>query len=275
MYYTASQVENLSTQIFAHIKVAFKNNTLTIILARPKAKNALSPTMIREFAYALAYAHYTAEVWAVVFKAEGNVWCAGMDLKAMKGQEEPTDSTIPLPTEEIVIAELLRKVHKPIIIEAEAPVYAGGLLLWGSAHYVVATENVNMGLPEVKRGLYPFQVMSMLLQNLPTRQVLDWCMRGRTLTAHEGHQCGLITHLVAIDSESVGKVTENLLNELFENSPTAIRLGLEAFDEMRQVADSERQAYLKKIFEQTAQTADAQEGMQAFIEKRKPIWTGK
>jgi enoyl-CoA hydratase/carnithine racemase len=272
MYYQPEQVSLLPQHTFAQIKVEVQTNTLVVTLARPKAKNAMSPTMIREYAYAFAYAHHTPEIWAIVIRAEGDVWCAGMDLKAMKGQEEPTNSTIPLPTGEIVIAELLRKVHKPIIAEVQAPVYAGGLLLVGSAHYVVATEEAKLGLPEVKRGLYPFQVMAMLLQNLPTRQVLDWCMRGRTITAQEAHKWGLITHLVG--KTEVEATTQTLLAELFENSPTAIRMGLQAFDEMRHIADEERQAFLKKIFEQTAQTQDAQEGMQAFIEKRKPVWKG-
>ncbi len=270
--YTLQQVQDLPIHTFAHIKVAIELHTLIITLARPKAKNAMSPTMIREYAFALAYAHYTPDIWAVVFRAEGDVWCAGMDLKAMKGQEEPTDSTIPLPAHEVVIAELLRQVHKPIIAEVDAPVYAGGLLLLGSAHYIVATGQARLGLPEVKRGLYPFQVMSMLLQHLPARTVLDWCMRGRTVSAEEAHRWGLITHLVG--KEDIYKTTATLLEELFENSPAAIRIGLQSYDEMRNIADSDRQAYLKALFEQTAQTADAQEGMQAFIEKRKPIWKG-
>ncbi|TAD89110.1 MAG: hypothetical protein EAY75_05140 [Bacteroidetes bacterium] len=77
-----------------------------------------------------------------------------------------------------------------------------------------------------------------------------------------------------VGKEDVTKTTETLLAELFENSPAAIRMGLQSYDEMRNIADSDRQAYLKALFEQTAQTADAQEGMQAFIEKRKPIWKG-
>ena len=273
MHYTAEQVSVLAEQTFAQVKVAQEAHTLYITLARPQAKNAMSPTMIREFAYALAYAHHTPDVWAVVFRAEGNVWCAGMDLKAMKGQEEATNSTIPLPTGEVVIGELFRKVHKPVIAEVQAPVYAGGLLLVGSAHYVVATQEASLGLPEVKRGLYPFQVMSLLLQNLPTRKVMDWCLRGRVISAQEAFEWGLITHLVG--KEEIETTTQTLLTDLYENSPSAIRMGLLAFDEMRHIADNDRQTFLKHLFEQTAKTADAQEGMQAFIEKRKPVWTGK
>jgi enoyl-CoA hydratase/carnithine racemase len=273
MHYSIEQVTTLPTQTFAHIRTAIDGNTLLITLARPEAKNAMSPTLIRELAFALAYAHYMPEIWAVVLRAEGTVWCAGMDLKAMKGQAEATNSTIPLPTNEVVLVELFRQVHKPIIAEVKAPVYAGGLLLVGSAHYVVATPDVKLVLPEVKRGLFPFQVMSMLLQNLPTRKVLDWCMRGNAVTAEIAYNWGLITHLT--DAENVENTTQGILKELFQGSPAAIRIGLQAFDEMRHVADNERQAFLKRLFEQTAQTADAQEGMQAFIEKREPIWTGK
>ncbi len=273
MIYTQDQITNLSEHTFAYLKLEEKDHLLTITLARPQAKNAMSPTMVREYAYAMSYAHHNKDIWAVVFAAEGNIWCAGADLKAMRGQEEENDSSIPHPQGEIVIGDLFARIHKPVIAKVHAPVYAGGHLLIAGCTHVIATKQVSFHLPEVKRGLFPFQVMDMLLKVLPARKVLDWCIRGGSIPAHQALELGLVTEVV--NEDKLDENVQKLVEAIFENSPSAIRLGLKAYDEMRAVPDHEKQAFLKKMLDQTVQTADAQEGLKAFAEKRKPNWTGE
>jgi enoyl-CoA hydratase/carnithine racemase len=272
MYYSIDQIADLHQHTFAYIKVKEADHILTITLARPHAKNAMSPTMIREYSFAMSYAHHQSSVWAVIFEAEGSVWCAGADLKAMRGQEESNHSTIPLPATEIVIGDLFAKIHKPVIAKVHAPVYAGGFLLIGGATYVIASDTATFSLPEVKRGIFPFQVMAMLLPNISARKVIDFCLRARTATASEALEMGLITHIV--QAEALDSTVAGLIAEIFENSPSAIRLGLKALDEMRTVADTDRQAFLKQMLAECIQTTDAQEGLKAFAEKRKPEWKG-
>ncbi len=273
MIYNSNEVESLHDQTFAYIKVEEKEHILYITLARPQAKNAMSPTMSREYAYAMSYAHHQAHIWAVVFSAEGNVWCAGADLKAMRGKEEANNSTIPMPVQEIVIGELFAQIHKPVIARVHAPVYAGGHLLIAGCHFVIASPEVTFSLPEVKRGLFPFQVMDMLLKILPSRIVLDWCMRGGAIGVQQALDWGLVTELVP--ENELDQAIDRLTKQLFENSPSAIRIGLNAYEEMRSIPDAEKQAFLKKMLERTIQTQDAQEGLKAFAEKRTPHWTGK
>ncbi len=273
MNYTKEQTADLKTQTFAYLEVEEKDHLLTITLNRPQARNAMSPTMIREYAYAMSYAHHQPHIWAVVFAANGKIWCAGADLKAMRGKEEANDSTIPMPQTPIVMAELFTKIHKPVIAKVHAPVYAGGFLLIGGCTYVVATENATFTLPEVKRGLFPFQVMASLMKIMPARQVIDFCIRAKSMSAEDAQKAGLVTHLVAADQ--LDAAIENLTKEIFANSPSAIRLGLKAFDEMRSISESEQQAYLAKVLAETIQTKDAQEGLKAFAEKRAPEWTGE
>ncbi len=272
MYYSLEQIQFFDAHTFAYLELKIENNFLHIFLNRPQAKNALSPTLIRELAFALSYAHHQKNIWGIVLGARGNIWCAGMDLKAMKGQEETNNSTIPTTEKEIILGEMFVKLHKPAIMRIHAPVYAGGFLLVGSAHYAVGTAQANFSLPEVKRGLFPFQVMSLLLQNISTRVVMDWCLKGKTLSAIECKNIGLLTDLVENEQEIDEFITQNLILPLTENSPAAIHLGLQAFDEMRAINEQEKQGFLKKMFEQCIQTEDAQEGIKAFAEKRKPIW---
>ena len=273
MIYSKQQSSTILQQNFVYIKVEEKDHVLTITLNRPQAKNAMSPTMIREYAFAMSYAHHQSHIWAVVFAAEGDIWCAGADLKAMRGQEEVNESSIPLPEKEIVIGDLFTHIHKPVIARVHAPVYAGGHLLIAGCTFVIATENVKFSLPEVKRGIFPFQVMDMLIKILPARKVMDWCIRGGSITVHQALTLGLVTEIV--EQEKLDESVEKLILEIFENSPSAIRLGLKAYDEMRSVADAEKQALLKKMLDETIKTSDAQEGLKAFAEKRKPEWRGE
>lgn len=273
MLYTQEQVLKIKEHKFAYILIEEKDHVLTITLNRPKAKNAMSPTLVREYAFAMAYAHYNSEIWAVVFAANGDIWCAGADLKAMRGKEEANDSDIPHSDQPIVIGDLFNQIHKPVIARVHAPVYAGGHLLIAGCTYVIATSNVSFSLPEVKRGIFPFQVMDMLLKVLPSRKVLQWCISGDKISAEEALEMGLVSQLVG--EGQLDESVDSLIAKIFENSPSAIRLGLKAFDELRSVAEKDKQAFLKKMLDETIQTSDAQEGLRAFAEKRKPEWTGK
>lgn len=272
MYYTSEQTQHFGQHTFAHLLTDYTNHVLTITLNRPEKKNALNPTLLREFAYAIAYATHTPDVWVVVIKAAGNVWCAGMDLKAMQGSTAPDASTVPEPSAPVVIGPLMAQLHKPCLAVVHAPVYAGGFLIVGGCTHVLAADQASFSLPEVKRGLFPFQVLNTLLSIMPARQALDWCIRGRTLSAAEAATLGLVTQLEP--AERLGAAVEALVAELLEYSPTAIRLGLAAYQAMQQVPAAERHAFLHAQFLACQQTADAQEGITAFAEKRPPVWTG-
>ena len=225
-------------------------------------------------AYALSHAHHNSGIWAVVIDANGDVFSAGADLKAFAGlSQEEHSSSIPEPKEEVLIAELFTQLHKPCIAKIHAPVFAGAFLIICGCTHVVAADTATFALPEVKRGIWPMQVMQSLIEILPARTALDLCMRGSTLSCADAYDLGLVTSIVA--ASELDKAVNTLIDEIKANSPTAIRHGLKAYDELRNISDGEKQAYLKKMLLEVLGTADAMEGIAAFKEKRKPNWTGK
>ncbi len=273
-YYDAGVLNGFSQKRFGYLKLVHSDKTLYINLNRPEKKNAMNPGMMNELAYAMAYAHHNPDVWAVVLRAEGDVFCAGADLKAFAGAGgDGVVSDIPDPGKEILLGELFLTVHKPCIARVHGPVYAGGFLLICGCHYVVAAEGASFSLPEVKRGLFPMQVMASLLQILPPRKTLDLCLRGKALTAAEALEIGLATHVCPADK--LDQTVENLIAELYESSPNAVRMGLKAFDGLRSVPAAEAHAYLKSMLGQTIASEDFKEGLAAFTEKRKPVWKGR
>ena len=270
-YYTKEQIINFNSEKFAFIQTSVNKNVLFITIDREEKKNAIHPQMLNEIAFAFAYAHYTNNIWAIVIQANGDVFCAGADLKAFMGSVGDFDSSIKEPKEKILMGQLFSKVNKPIISKIEGNVYAGGLFFVANSTYVIASNNVTMQLPEVKRGLFPFQVMASLLKILPERTVLDLCIRATKIDANMAKELNLITHLC--NKDNINDILINLLEEIKENSPSAIKLGLEAYESIKQ--ENNKDEYLMQMLQRTIMTKDAMEGIKAFKEKRKAIWKGE
>ena len=136
---------------------------------------------------------------------------------------------------------------------------------------MVAQDAIKFGLPEVKRGIYPFQVMAALLKVMPARKVVDWCIRGYNLPVEEALRYGLVSEVT--DAANIDAAVQKIIDELKQNSPSAIRYGLEAYDKIQPTAAEHK--YLFDILQKTIGTKDGQEGLRAFREKRKPNWTGE
>ncbi len=269
MVYTASQVTQQPADGFRYLLTALDDHVLTITLNRPEKKNALNPPLLAELAFALAYAHYTADVWMVVLAATGDTFCAGMDLKSLASGDSETFS-VPEPSGPIRLGELMAGLHKPCIARVQGGVYAGGFLLVGGSTYVVAAESATFSLPEVKRGLFPFQVLDVLLNIMTARTALDLCLRARTLTAIDAMAIGLVTS--AVPAAELDTAVSQLTDELKQFSPTAMQFGLRAVQQLKTLSPEQRQGFLQDEFQQLQQTPDAKEGMAAFLEKRKPQW---
>lgn len=269
MLYTAEQTRQLPTEGFRYLLVSLADHVMTITLNRPEKKNALHPPMLAELAFALAYAYYTNGVWVVVISAAGDTFCAGMDLKSLSSGSNEV-ATVPKPSGPVRLGELIANLHKPCIASVQGSVYAGGFLLVGGSTYVIASERATFSLPEVKRGLFPFQVLAVLLDIMPARTALDLCLRARTLSAPEAQSTGLVTSVVP--AEGLLQAVKQLTDELKQFSPTAMQFGLRAFQQLKSLPSNEQQAYLYDQFTQLQQTPDAREGMAAFLEKRKPNW---
>jgi len=274
MLYSSDQLATFKDQTFAHLLVEEKDHLLILTLNRPEKKNAMNPVLFRELAFALKYAKHNPNIWVVIIAAAGDVFCAGADLKSFAGESQQTVSTVPEPKGgEIVLGDVFTRLHKPCIAKVHAPVYAGGFLIICGCTHVVAVNEATFSLPEVKRGLFPFQVMQSMLHIMPARTVLDFCIRAKSLNATEAEKVGLVTKVVA--KERLDTEVQSLVDEICQYSPSAIRLGLEAFDNLKKVPAADAHTYLKQMLSLAIDTEDAAEGLSAFIEKRKPVWKGK
>ena len=189
-------------------------------------------------------------------------------LKALNGNIEKNNSTVPKANSKVLIGELFNKLYKPKICQLEGDVYAGGFLIIAGCNYVVSKDGIILGLPEVKRGLFPMQVMESLSKVISVRNLVDWCIRGYNLDVITAHKWGLIS--VIINQVEIESVVSKWLNEVVSNSPIAIKYGLEAMDTISSSESNHK--YLAEMLELVLKSEDANEGISAFKEKRKPNW---
>lgn len=273
-FYTEEDIQAFDHVRFLHIKTAKAGHLFTITLSRPEKRNAFTPTMAEEIIFALAYAHYEAEIRCVVLKSEGPVFCAGADLNAFHDPSANTvNGLLPRIHEEARIGDAFKELLKPCIAQVEGPVLAGGFLMICGCTFVFSVPEVAFSLPEVKRGIWPMQVMASLLPIMPQRKILEMSISGKAYSGKEAFDMGLVTHLV--QKEAIEAEVEAFARQICNSAPLAIQAGMRSLQELKNKSQNEQHSYLKAELNKLLQTEDAKEGALAFKEKREPIWKGK
>ena len=256
MFFNKEKIKNFSEDDFNFLKIKIKTNYIEITLNRPEKRNALNSEMINELALCTDYANQKDSIRAVVYKSTGEVFCSGLDLIDFKENES-----------RIQLADIFNKLYKPKLVVLEGDVYAGGILIVACANYAISKNNIKLSLPEVKRGLFPFQVMDSLLRTMPKRAVIDWCIRGKEKNAMECQKLNLIQET---DSKDLDIKANNWLADIVKMSPNAIKSGLKTYEEL--YIDNNNIKKLNKELKKLKKSEDFIEGINAFKEKRKPKW---
>ena len=274
LFFKEEDVAKFDTVQFLYIKTFLKGNIFEITLDRPEKRNAFTPTMANEIAYALAYAKGQIEIRCVIMKAEGPVFCAGADLNAFHDpMADQKNLTLPESIEEVRLGEAFASLHKPCIAQVEGSVFAGGFLIICGCTFVVSVPDANFSLPEVKRGIWPMQVMASLLDIIPKRKILEMSITGKSYSAEEAKSFGLVTQIA--EKEVIEYEVNKLADLICSNAPYAIKSGMEALQKISDIAENDRHNYLKSQLDKLLKSEDAKEGTAAFKEKRNPIWKGK
>jgi enoyl-CoA hydratase/carnithine racemase len=242
-----------------------------ITINRPDKRNAINADVIAGIRAGYRAAHADSGVRAIVLTAAGEkAFCAGGDLQPGKG------FAFDLSRPNVDYADLMREAQNatlPTIARINGTCMAGGMGLLCMTDLALAADHVLFGLPEVKVGVFPMQVMSLLQNLVPRRQVREWALSGEPFSAAEALQAGLLNHVVPA-AELDAKVAW-LLDGIVDKSPTAIRRGKYAMRAIEAMSFDEAIAYTESQIALLAMTEDAKEGLASFNEKRKPVWTGR
>jgi enoyl-CoA hydratase/carnithine racemase len=243
-----------------------------ITINRPEKRNALNGDVIAGIVKGYRDAHDDREVRVIVLTGAGEkAFCAGADL-VNSGAAFAFDFSRP----NVDYADLLRLSQnstKPAIARVAGVCMAGGMGLLCMTDMAIAADHVIFGLPEVKVGVFPMQVLSLLQDIAPPRLIKEWALTGEPFDANTALAAGLLNHVVPA-AELDAKV-EWLIGRIVDKSPTAIRRGKYAMRAIASMSFDESIAYTESQIALLAMTEDAKEGLNAFAEKRKPSWTGR
>ena len=242
-----------------------------ITINRPEKRNAIHGGVVAAMREGIRQAHADPEVRAIVVTGAGDkAFCAGGDLQPGKGFA--FDFSKP----SVDYADLLRDAQNatlPIIARVNGTCMAGGMGLLCMADMAVVADHALFGLPEVKVGVFPMQVLSLLQNLVPRRLVREWALTGEPIGAQEALDAGLVNYVVP--TAELDAKTDWLLSRLVDKSPTAIRRGKYAMRAIEAMSFDQAIAYTESQIALLAMTEDAKEGLASFNERRKPVWTGR
>lgn len=258
-----------SAAIPAELLVERRGAVLWLTIAREERRNAMSHGVLAGLAQAIAGAQGDRSLRAIVLTGAGQkAFCAGADLQA--AQAFTSDFSEPYGH----LAQLLRQAKAstvPLVARVNGACLAGGMGLLAMCDLAVAAPHAVFGLPEVKVGVFPAQVLSVLQQLVPRRRLAELCLTGETITSDEALAMGLVNY---VDDDLDGRL-DWLLGRMLDKSPAAIRRGLYTMKKIEAMAFEESMSFTESQIALFTLTEDAKEGQQAFQQKRKPEWKGR
>lgn len=241
-----------------------------VILAREAVHNALNPELIGELEAAFR-SLATGPARVVVLAAEGKSFCAGADLKWMREagsytfEENVADAR--------AVSQMLRAIDVcplPVIARVHGAAFGGGVGLVSACDLSVAVQSATFSLSEVKLGLIPSVISPFVLRKIGPAAARRYFLTGERFPAAAAHRIGLLSEVVETEAELDAQV-ERWAAGLLENAPGAMAACKQLIREVAAAGADTTELTAQRIAERRA-SAEGQEGMQAFLDKRPPSW---
>jgi enoyl-CoA hydratase/carnithine racemase len=243
-----------------------KGQVLWLTICREERRNAMSPAVLAGMSAQITAAQDDRSLRAIVITGIGTkAFCAGADLQVDKtfvqDYSEPYGRMANL-------LRVARQSNVPLIARVNGACMAGGFALLSMCDLAVAASHAQFGLPEVKVGVFPAQVLSVLQHLIPRRKLNEMCLTGEPITAAQALEYGLVNYV----DEDVDQRLDWLLARMLDKSPAAQRRGMYTMKKIETMGFEESMSFTESQIALFTLTEDAAEGKKAFQEKRKPNW---
>lgn len=247
-----------------------ERGVVRLTLNRPGRRNALSQSLVMDLNAAIARIAADATARVVVIAGAGPVFCSGHDLSEMVGRREAEYRDLFSACSRFM--QGLRRLPQPVIARVHGLATAAGCQLVASCDLAVASEEARFAAPGVNIGLFCTTPMVPLVRTVPAKVALEMLFTGAPLSAERALAAGLVNRVVSADG--LDATVNEFCDAIVASSPHVLKLGKQAFYD--QLTCDEATAYTRAVDVITGNAchADAQEGIAAFLGKRKPIWKG-
>lgn len=244
----------------------------TLTLNRPDARNSLSTGLMAALQRELDAIAEDATVRVVTIAANGPAFCAGHDLKEIRanpGREFYEALFRQCSRLMTTIVEL----PKPVIARVHATATAAGCQLVASTDLAVAGESARFATPGVNIGLFCSTPMVALSRNVPRKVAMEMLLTGELIDAHEAARWGLVNR--AVPDDQLDTAVSELARRITDKSSLTLAIGKEAFYRQLDMGLADAYDYASKVMTENMLARDAEEGIDAFLQKRPPVWRGR
>ena len=260
-----------------HLIVEREGHVVTVTMNRPERKNSMGAEMLVRLADAWDLIDGDPEVRVAILTGAGGVFSAGADLQAMAGGFADDQWTARFKAEpELHWKSFLRnyRLKKPLIAAVEGIAFGGGTEILQATDIRVAAEDAKFGLTEAKWGLFPLGGSTVRLRRqIPFTVAMDMLLTGRSVGADEALRVGLIGRVVP--KGQALETAREIARHIAANGPIAVQAIKRSAIESESLREADALRQELEIGQPVFATADAMEGPRAFMEKRKPVFTGK
>ncbi len=244
----------------------------TLTLNNPAARNALSVPMMTALQAAIEAAGADPAVRVIVLAGAGPAFCAGHDLKELRANTDAAFQQALLARCVDLMLSIVR-CPKPVIARVHGIATAAGCQLVATCDLAVAADVARFATPGVNIGLFCSTPMVALSRNLASKHAMEMLLTGELLPAAEAHRMGLVNRVVPV--AELDAAVHELAGRILGKSSSAIAIGKRAYYEQAAMPLEAAYRYAAEIMQRNLQTADAAEGIDAFLQKRPACWVDR
>ncbi len=255
------------------VEVRLDGSVARVALDRPDVRNAFNEVMIEELIRVIDDVEKSDTVRVLVLTGKGNVFCSGADLNWMKKMknftyEENYEDALRL-------AELMYRLYslpKPTIASVNGASIGGSNGLVAACDIAIASHRAEFSLSEVKIGLVPACIGPYLVKSIGEKACRDLFLTGERISADKARELGLVNDVVT--HANLDRRVDEKISNLLTSGPHALAVSKELISSMPAMSLDEAKKYTAKMIAELRSGDEAQEGMTAFLERRRPKWSG-
>jgi enoyl-CoA hydratase/carnithine racemase len=256
---------------FETILIEKKNQIGILTLNRPQKFNTFSTQLAEELNAALRQLDEDTEVRVIIIKGSGKVFSTGIDVTEFRGKTPSEYHRWLTPMDQMHLT--IASMGKPVIAMVHGFAVANGAGLVAAADFAIMAEDAKLGTTAINVGLLCTGPIIPMSYGLSKKKTLEMLLSGDMIDAKEAERLGLVNKVVP--AEKLEEETFAFAQKLISKSPVAIRMGKSFYYQMIDMPFQQRFVLNNEILGRLCTTEDALEGINAFIEKREPMWRGK